>query len=171
MRRPRVDQPPQLRTHPGSRKCLRGWGIQPGQAEQVRPLGLAQLEGAADGVEYFGGDVDIAALFEPGAPGDPDTGEQCDLFPAQAGGRLPVSGGPASPGANRARRIRRKSRSRSRRCCFVAATSLTRFRGDNDGGRVTPGRSAQWPFLLEEGNFGPLPGMPGRRRLVGGRAK
>lgn len=47
-------------------------------------LGLTQTQGARDALEHQGRDLDVASLLKPCVPGDPDAGEQRDLFTPQS---------------------------------------------------------------------------------------
>jgi hypothetical protein len=47
-------------------------------------LGRGEPQRPANGVEDLAGNVDVAALFEPGVPGHPDPGQDGDLLAAQS---------------------------------------------------------------------------------------
>jgi len=55
------------------------------EIKQVRPLGLVKPERAGERLKDGLGDTGRVAALELRVVGDADTGEQRDLFPAQAG--------------------------------------------------------------------------------------
>ena len=92
-RRQRVEYVLHLRLHllaPGRGATGDGGRVrQVGKLEQVLPLGLVEQQDAGHRAEHLRARVDLAALFQPGVPGDPDTGELCDLLTAQPGSTAP----------------------------------------------------------------------------------
>lgn len=68
-----------------------------GQVQEVRALGVVQLERAGDGFEDGGGDAGEVAAFEFGVVLDADVGQGCDLAPAQPRHTAPRPGGQPGP--------------------------------------------------------------------------
>ena len=66
-----------------------------GEVEQVRALGVVELQGAGDGVEHGGGGAGDRAALELGVVLHADAGERGDLAAAQAGTRRFGAGGDA----------------------------------------------------------------------------
>lgn len=63
-----------------------------GKAEEVRALAGLELESTSDGAEDLRRSPNIPTLFEPGVPGQADTGEIGDLFSSQTWGPAPLTG-------------------------------------------------------------------------------
>ncbi len=95
-----------------------------GEPEQVLALVRIEQQRPRDRVQHLRRGVDVAALLQPGVPGDADAGERGDLLAAQAGRTAPggrAAGRPAA-GAIRSRRLRRKPAS----SCLRSAASCRR---------------------------------------------
>ena len=58
------------------------------QREEVDALVFGQPEGVADALEHLVRHAHVAALLEPGVPGDAHARERGDVFAAQAFGAL-----------------------------------------------------------------------------------
>jgi hypothetical protein len=80
----RVEEALQVRRH---RRHLigrgRGQRSEAGQSQHVAVLGNAEAQRAADGVEHLAGRIDIAALLQPGVPGDAHPGQIGDFLAAK----------------------------------------------------------------------------------------
>ena len=66
-----------------------------GEREEMTALRRIEPEGAAQPLEELRRDLDLAALLEPGVPGDTDPGELREFLATQAGGAAAASGGQA----------------------------------------------------------------------------
>lgn len=88
------------------------WGPA-GEAVEVLGSGGVESQGAGQGGQDLRGGRDVAALFEPGVPGDAHIGQKGDLFPAQAGCPPSAAGGEpdllgSQSGPSRAQEVRQR---------------------------------------------------------------
>jgi hypothetical protein len=66
-----------------------------GEVEEVRPLGLIELQGAGERLEHAVGDALHVTALDPGVVGDADAGQDGDLLATQLGDPAAAIGGQA----------------------------------------------------------------------------
>jgi hypothetical protein len=99
---PRVKNTPQTRRE-GTADRLGGGRCVTGETKEMGAFSGLELESTGDGCQHLGRNPNIAALLEPGIPGQADTGEVSDFLPTEARGA-------AAAAIREAHRYRRDSR-------------------------------------------------------------